>query len=181
MEKGGEGPTRVISAPENREVLRVAAGLGGVSVVIDDVPTEIERFDLRKFRKVCDPFRSPCWLDRPITQREVRAALRAGNLVAESYSGSPSWNWPMDRHVARIAYLVVHPDPTPIEVDVGVPSLGCPVEWPVFDGNHRLAAAIFRGDPYILVSASGACDLIESYRWCREPMSGGRGRRKQRK
>jgi hypothetical protein len=29
-----------------------------------------------------------------------------------------------------------------IEVDVGVPALRCHVDWPVQEGNHRLAAAI---------------------------------------
>jgi hypothetical protein len=43
----------------------------------------------------------------------------------------------------------------PISIDVGVPSLGCVVAWPIVDGNHRLAAAIFRGDRAITAEISG--------------------------
>jgi hypothetical protein len=46
----------------------------------------------------------------------------------------------------------------PIEIDVGVPSLGCNIDWPIYDGNHRLGAAIYRNDEYIPVEISGDID-----------------------
>lgn len=61
-------------------------------------------------------------------------------------------------HAARIAYLVENGWPDAIEVDVGVPSMFCHVDWPVTDGNHRLAAAAYRGDVSILASVGGSLD-----------------------
>lgn len=43
-------------------------------------------------------------------------------------------------------------------MDVGVPSLHCYVDWPVMDGNHRLAAAIYRKDATILACVGGDID-----------------------
>ena len=59
-------------------------------------------------------------------------------------------------HAGRIAYLVRNPALDPIAVDVGIPSLGYPgPAWGVLDGNHRLAAAAFRGDDTIEAEVDG--------------------------
>lgn len=63
-------------------------------------------------------------------------------------------------HAARIAYLVVNVDTTPIDIDVGCPSLG------YFDinltyGNHRAAAAIIRGDKTFNAGVSGEVPYIK--------------------
>ncbi|WP_323601038.1 hypothetical protein [Pseudomonas putida] len=64
-----------------------------------------------------------------------------------------------DDHSARIAYLVLNPACDPIELDVGCPGLGLGgPSWPVLDGNHRLAAAIFREDEFISAQVSGDLD-----------------------
>lgn len=68
-------------------------------------------------------------------------------------------------HAERIAWLVLYPAEDPIEIDVGVPILGYHIPWPVLDGNHRLAAAIFRKDLTILVAPAGQCAVIDRYRW----------------
>ena len=60
-------------------------------------------------------------------------------------------------HAGRIAYLVQYVATDPIEIDVGVPEFGCcPVVWPIMDGNHRLAAAIYAGRSHIDASVSGS-------------------------
>ncbi len=43
-------------------------------------------------------------------------------------------------------------------IDVGVPALNCYVRWPLTDGNHRLAAAVIRGDIHIEASVAGDID-----------------------
>lgn len=64
-----------------------------------------------------------------------------------------------DDHPARIAYLVLNPASEPIELDVGCPGLGFGgPSWPVLDGNHRLAAAIYREDEFISAQVSGDLD-----------------------
>lgn len=51
------------------------------------------------------------------------------------------------QHIERIAYLVVHEDKKPITV-----FKKRMINWPVKDGNHRLAAAIYRKDKIIKVN-----------------------------
>lgn len=100
----------------------------------------------------------------PITREEVRLAIEEGRLRARPVDGRDliQDGVPIRRdHVERIAYLVVHPDPTPIDFDVGVPSLGCHVDWPLQDGHHRLAAAFYRGDATIEADISGCLDTGE--------------------
>jgi len=69
------------------------------------------------------------------------------------------------RHIARIAYLVTNVDGTPIELDVGCPSLSTRVSvhpFEISDGNHRLAAAAVRKDDDIVVYPGGELDYFES-------------------
>lgn len=64
-------------------------------------------------------------------------------------------------HAGRIAYLVLNRASDPISIDVGIPSMGYDgPEWGVSDGNHRLAAAIFRGDDTILADIDGEIEWI---------------------
>lgn len=98
-------------------------------------------------------FANPVWrgLRRPVSRGEVARALREGRLEPRPSGRSEG----RLRHVERIAYLVAHPDPAPIGIDVGVPSLGYSPAWVVVDGNHRLAAALYRGDRLIRASLQG--------------------------
>jgi hypothetical protein len=54
--------------------------------------------------------------------------------------------------------MVVHPHKDAIEIDVGIPSMGCHIDWMVTDGNHRLAAAIYRRDEFIVAIVGGDLD-----------------------
>ncbi len=99
----------------------------------------------------CNPFRGTPWGER-ITKADVRRALESGRLEPKQGTGD---------HAARIAYLVMNPSDDPIEVDVGVPVLGFYMGWMVTDGNHRLAAAIYRGDDAIECGVSGQLDYAE--------------------
>lgn len=100
---------------------------------------------LLRLLRHCHPFRSRPWVV-PVTPRNVREALTTGRLVATQGG---------DDHAGRIAWLMAHPSQEPIEIDVGVPGLGCHVDWFVQDGNHRLAAALMRGEPTIMACVSG--------------------------
>ncbi len=104
---------------------------------------------------LCDPFRAVCWhadLDRPVTREEIAAAIADGRLnPPDGQEGGMT----REAHLGRIAWFAVHGWPDPISIDVGVPALGhCP-RWPVEDGNHRLAAAIFRMDASISAEIGG--------------------------
>ncbi len=116
-----------------------------------------------KLREWCDPFVDYCWcgLDRPITREEVGEAIKNDNLVPLVNFDFGKDNDDREHHVARIAWFVVHGWEEPLGIDVGVPSMGCCIAWPVIDGNHRWAAAIYRDDHTIRAEASGAVDEIE--------------------
>jgi hypothetical protein len=111
--------------------------------------------------KQWSPFDNYVWNCKP-TVELVRRAIEKGQLDDEP------WGKRCDRmkstlkyHVERIAFLVVNRDETPLSVDVGVPSLGLVVHWPLDDGHHRLAAAIYRGDELIEIDPAGDHELIE--------------------
>lgn len=103
------------------------------------------------------PFTNPVWhgMTKPITEREIRQAIEQGRLYPPCIEYQCT-SCSRAVHAARIAWLVVNGWDTPIELDVGVPSLGCCIEWIVCDGHHRLAAAIYRKDRYILAGISGS-------------------------
>ena len=98
----------------------------------------------------------------PITKVEVKQAIANKALRVESYIDlSPSCPPFREQHIQRIAFLVINKDNKPIEIDVGVPSLGCRPRHIICDGNHRLAAAFYRRDKYIEANVSGSVDLIK--------------------
>lgn len=128
---------------------------------------EIWHVPVRDLVRRWDPFAA--WCTTPITASEVEEALEEGWLDPVPYDTMP-WGFheqDEDRarhyHRCRIAWLVVHPDPTPIEIDVGAPSLGWHPRGKGFDfidGNHRLCAAVIRGDDTIRVGYGGECDRM---------------------
>lgn len=119
-------------------------------------------------RGLCDHFDSVCWKDlsHPMTLEEIDAVLESGTEelpeetppVSDDSVGTPESRL---AHARRIAWFVRNGFQEPLQVDVGVPSLGCYVSWMVQDGNHRLAAAIYRRerlkeDPWLPVIVSGS-------------------------
>jgi len=104
-----------------------------------------------RIAKLCNPLISDGPWETAATAIDVERALKENRLA--SASGND--------HAARIAYFVVHPSDDPIEIDVGVPSVGYGPLWPVTDGNHRLAAAIYSDRAEIAASISGDVKLIE--------------------
>ncbi len=115
-----------------------------------------------RLSEICNPFVEPPWKDvEALTVQCVLQAMQDEIRQPDSYSdGGLSKSWTVDNHIARIAHLAASGWSDPIEVDVGVPFLNCWVDWPVIDGNHRLAAAMVRGDKYILSSIAGSCDYM---------------------
>jgi hypothetical protein len=124
-------------------------------------------------RQYCDPYQG-CWPDlaKPISVKEVEQCLRAG---AEK-EHAPFRDWFANHrddaavnrqmHVEKIAWFARYGFQQPLEVDVGIPSMGCYVDWFVQDGNHRLAAAIFRQEhlgenPWLPLSVGGSVNYAK--------------------
>jgi hypothetical protein len=106
------------------------------------------------------PFSIFIWNDgkRPIRKSEVTKAI-LGTINTPNASNHNGWF--RKEHVARIAWLVMHREESPIEIDVGVPSMGFCPEFLIQDGYHRLAAAYYRGDETILANIAGDCKYAE--------------------
>jgi hypothetical protein len=112
-----------------------------------------------RLSRLCNPFECYPWGGTGrISFRDVESALIS---LREEASLPVSWDAPVWMQAQRIAWLVKHGWSDPIDIDVAVPSLGCHVPWPVLDGNHRLAAAIFLGHKEILADVSGSLDFAE--------------------
>ena len=90
------------------------------------------------------------------TEEGVELALATGHLRSTPVEiASVHHIEPACEHEARIAWFVKHGWSDTIWLDVGAPDLGCHVDWIVEDGNHRLAAAIYRGDKTIGCTIGG--------------------------
>jgi hypothetical protein len=107
--------------------------------------TRLVMIPLKKLARICNPLRDPCW-GTIVTRYHVRWALETGLIESKPDT---------ENHAARIAFFVKNESEDPIEIDVGVPALMCYVDWPVTDGNHRLAAAIYAKRPFIKASVGG--------------------------
>lgn len=107
--------------------------------------------------KEWNPFEHVVWLDMedPISQQEVAEAISENRFRKEHKHITRK------HHIERIAWLVVNGWEDSIEIEVGVPHLGCYVDWIVTDGNHRLAAAIYRRDVNIKAEIGGDLDYAE--------------------
>lgn len=117
------------------------------------------RIPVETIRRLCDPFRSFVWGDFLVTRGMVLDAIGQNRFQA-----NPTSEWTKKQaksgrsHAERIAYFAYNGWDEAIQVDVGIPGLCCHVDWPIQDGNHRFAAAIFRGDRHIMAYVSGDID-----------------------
>lgn len=113
-----------------------------------------------RLARIANPFKQPIWTEKKLTKRHVDIALQHGRIAYDPVDSVLAAD-----HAARIAYFVTLCTKAgsaiaalePIEVDVGCPSFPGydPVRWIVTDGNHRLAACIYRQDPIIQATVSG--------------------------
>lgn len=95
---------------------------------------------LSELRARYNPYVDLIWrgLDGPLTRSQVHDADPAEGSTP--YSGQ---EWSKGQHASRIRWLAEHGWSDPIVLDWSQPV-------PVVDGNHRLCAALWRGDAEIL-------------------------------
>lgn len=121
--------------------------------------------NIKKLQEYCDPL--SCWMDliKPITKEEVLKCVADGKaelaFTPDFYSSSfgkgkdMSADEKREAHIKKIAFFVVNESNKPIDIDVGVPSMGGHVSYMVDDGNHRFAGAIIKGDKEIKAKVMG--------------------------
>lgn len=111
----------------------------------------------------CPIFEASIWPTDQVTVEMVTACLGENSLLSKPYAPSvDSDAWDSWDHARRIAFLIVNPSDDPIEIDVGVPSLGCHIEWIIDDGNHRFASAVFRKEKHIAARINGCVETANS-------------------
>lgn len=93
-----------------------------------------------------------------ITAQVVKDYIAAGKLESRPYQTALTDD--TYDHAARIAYLCVNRDKTPIEIDVGAPCLRY-FERTLSDGYHRFAASIVMGDSHIPASVAGESNYMK--------------------
>ena len=109
-------------------------------------------------------------MESPITKEEVLECLRRGEeelvktpLALElSFSDTPM-DLPLlrENHIKKIAYFVKHEPQERVSLDVGIPSMGCFVEYFIQDGNHRFAGSIIAGREMVACGISGDLSHIK--------------------
>ena len=110
-----------------------------------------------------NPLDRKFWIDQVVSTDQVIAALIEGRLLDRPVGLHDDREYQDPQaHAARVAFFVQHglSDQDFLEIDVGVPELNCFVREPVQDGNHRLAAALIRGDEWVACSIGGSETLI---------------------
>jgi hypothetical protein len=122
----------------------------------DDKGNLIAVVSVAKIVDLCNPLEASIWetVDVPITKEEV-IAVPENEMISEAYDSKLDWSeriekYSRDWHIKRIAYLMRYGWTYPISLE-----LWPETPWPVDDGNHRLMAAIFRGDSEIHASIGG--------------------------
>jgi hypothetical protein len=96
-----------------------------------------------------------------LSELGVLRAIEDGRLTppSEAFIGPQH----IGHHESRVAWLVVHGWRDPIEVDFGAPALWNTNWWAITDGNHRLAAAIYRGEKSIVADCAGDEEEIRRF------------------
>lgn len=129
----------------------------------------MKKVDLSKLKELFNPFKSSVWvkLNSPITREEIKAAIDNGEFI------SPDEETPMyliwdestrEQHAKRIAWLVENfSHDFPIEIDFGIEGFDSLRHDIVLDGCHRIAAAIYRGEKFIMANCSGSKSRIDFY------------------
>lgn len=108
-----------------------------------------------------DPVRFPPWVgmeERPLDRVQILVFLAAKAFETQPFEWT-TWErmaaeWPPERHLRRIAYLMSQDVLEPIEIEVTDRGLI------LNDGHHRLAASIIDGRAAIAVGFHGFLDRI---------------------
>lgn len=122
---------------------------------------------VKRLARLCDPL--SCWIevDDPIKPQEVLDCIARGE---EALVDTPLWTAIVFkktrvsaeenrlRHIQKVAWFVKNPAKDPISIEVGCARLGVRIDHIIEDGNHRLAAAIIRGDKSIAARVGGGID-----------------------
>lgn len=132
--------------------------------IVNFYDTSDIKIDVANIAAICNPFETNIWPCNPVTVEMVEECIVSKKFNKEVYTRVRDVyrDWTAEEHAERIAFYVVNGwENETIHIDVGCPSFGFCPDWIVLDGNHRLAAAIFREDKQIRCDISGECKTID--------------------
>lgn len=102
--------------------------------------------------RICDPRLNWPWSCEAPDNETLQHLLE----TADEVDGEVPQTGTAADHIGRVRFLARRGWNDPLELDVGVPSLGYyGPKWPLLDGNHRLWAATLRHDLSIEVEVAG--------------------------
>lgn len=132
-------------------------------IVLDDA-LGIIRVPVQLLRYHADPIATNPWSGMPLTVDEIRSYMEdpfehpeQGECMPSKmlqYLGCNTCEIIRIAHFVRTGWPATGDDAQPITVDVGIGDYF--PKWMITDGNHRVAAAIVRGDEWVDVSVSGS-------------------------
>lgn len=102
-----------------------------------------------------DPYRESPWAHSAVSRNEISKAIADGRFQPEPTKHTRK------RNIERIAWLAINGWNDAIEIDVGVPECCGWLREELWDGWHRLAAAIYRQDETILASVCGSLEYAK--------------------
>lgn len=108
------------------------------------LPKDINIQDIEEY----SAFKKSIWFKgKPITKQEVLDCIKQNKLMHPDrvLKGNNFIPCTRQQHIERIAWLVLNVKDDPITLNIKAPH-------PIIDGNHRLAAAIIRGDLTIKIN-----------------------------
>lgn len=129
--------------------------------------------DVEQLKSLCNPLSSWAEQEKPLTEEEItKSDLEA--LLGET----PLWS-EIDlnntseieknraRHIQKIKYFIENKHKKPIDIDVGIPDMGCVIDHIITDGNHRFSADVITKTKIVKAKIMGS----ESYAkelglWC---------------
>ncbi len=109
------------------------------------------------------PFKQTLWGYAPISRKDIKQRIdlnQLDNRPYQSFTADAMLVLSRDYHIQRIAWLVINPDLTRIEIDVGNPLY----QWHqpyIDDGWHRFLAATYLNQEMIGVCFTGSIDVFE--------------------
>lgn len=138
--------------------------LGGIPEVNLESQTnsdqKIMEVPVARLAAYCNPFEIDIWGCGLVTPAMVGAAI-----ATDTYIGHLQWkhvyDWTATDHARRIACLVVAGWGDPIKLYVSMLNISRQPPYIVQDGNHRLAAAIYRGQEFIKAEVSGSLEYMQ--------------------
>ena len=120
------------------------------------------KLSIKFIKQITDPFKDQVWPCYGLLSNDLIKNSEAPEQPYSEIDDGYDDIWIINHHASRVKWFVENGWDDPILIDVGVPCLGYN-EKTIIDGNHRLAAAIYKKYKSILCLVDGELDLVKPY------------------